>query len=423
MLDAQAVSEGLLSADAIRGALDKGLAKKFTGRNVLVLIPDHTRSLPLPQLFRMIVEVLGDCGKLDFMVALGTHPPLDEAAMLKLVGITREERLTHYGWVGLHNHAWDKPDALTQVGTLTVDRIKEIAGDAWHPSLGGDVPVRINKTINDYDHIVILGPTFPHEVVGFSGGAKYLFPGISGAEMINVTHWLSAMITIRKVIGIKHTPVRAMIEAAAEMVKTPVTLVSMVVVSGQGAHQGEGLAGVFVGSLKEAWNAAADLAAKRLITWVEKPYTRVLAAAAPMYDELWTAGKAMYKTEPAVSDGGEIVIYAPHLETVSQVHGKWLYEVGYHPVEYFLKQWDKFKHVPLGVLAHSTHVRGGGSFENGVEKARIKVILASKISAEDCKKLSLGYLDPAKVKPEDWQGKDGALYVPKAGEILYRVKV
>lgn len=415
MLDAQSVSEGLLSADAIRAALDKGLARKFTGRNVLVLIPDHTRSLPLPQLFRMMVEVLGDCGRLDFMVALGTHPSLDENSMLKLVGLTREERLTHYGWVGLHNHAWDKPDALTQIGTLTVDRVKELVGDAWHPSLGGDVPVRINKSINDYDQIIILGPTFPHEVVGFSGGAKYLFPGISGAEMINVTHWLSAMITIRKVIGVKHTPVRAMIEAAAEMVKTPVTLVSMTVV-------GEGLAGVFVGTLKEAWSAAADLAAKRLITWVDKPYTRVLAAAAPMYDELWTAGKAMYKTEPAVSDGGEIVIYAPHLETVSQVHGKWLYEVGYHPVEYFLKQWDKFKHVPLGVLAHSTHVRGGGTFENGVEKARIKVILSSRISAEDCKKLSLGYLDPAKVKVADWQGKDGSLYVPKAGEVLYRVK-
>lgn len=415
MLDAQAISEGLLSADAIRAALDKGLAKKFTGKKVLVLIPDHTRTIPLPQLFRMVVEILGDCSKLDFLVALGTHPPLEEESIYKLVGVSREERLTRYGWIGLHNHAWDKHDALVQIGTLTADRIKEIAGAAWHPSLGGDVPVRINKSVNDYDQIVILGPTFPHEVVGFSGGAKYLFPGISGAELINVTHWLGALISIRKIIGIKDTPVRAMINAAAEMVKTPVTLVSMVVVN-------EGLAGLFVGSLKEAWNAAADLASQRLITWVDKPYTRVLAAAPPMYDELWTAGKAMYKTEPAVSDGGEIVIYAPHLDTVSRVHGKWLYEAGYHPTEYFLKQWDKFKHIPLGVLAHSSHVRGGGTFENGVEHARIKVILASKISADDCKKLSLGYLDPKSIRVEDWQGKDGSLHVPKAGEILFRVK-
>ncbi|MEO8394353.1 MAG: lactate racemase domain-containing protein, partial [Chloroflexota bacterium] len=282
---------------------------------------------------------------------------------------------------------------------------------------GGEVPVRINKRIKDYDQIIILGPTFPHEVVGFSGGAKYLFPGISGPEMINVTHWLGALLTIRKIIGVKETAVRAMIDAAAEFVKTPVTLASLVVV-------GDGLAGVFVGSLKEAWNAAADLSSKRHITWVDKPFKKVLAFAPPMYDELWTAGKAMYKTEPAVGDGGEIIIYAPHLDKISDVHGKYIYEVGYHPLAYFLNQWDKYKTIPLGVLAHSTHVRGGGTFENGVEKARIKVTLASKISEADCKKLSLGYLDPNSIKVADYQGKEseGILYLAKAGEMLYRVK-
>ncbi len=417
MLDAQATSETLLSAEAIRGALDKGLGKKYAGKKVLVLIPDHTRTIPLPQLFRMMVEVLGNASKLDFMVALGTHPPLDETALLKLVGLTREERLTKYGWVGLYNHAWDQPDALVQIGTITQAKVKEIAGAVWHETLGGDVPVRINKRVQDYDQIIILGPTFPHEVVGFSGGAKYLFPGISGAEMINVTHWLGALLTIRKIIGVKDTPVRAMLNVAAEMVKTPVTLVSVVVV-------GDGLAGVFVGSLREAWEAAADLSSKRHITWVEKPFKKVLAFAPPMYDELWTAGKAMYKTEPAVSDGGEIIIYAPHLETVSHVHGKYLNQIGYHPLDYFLKQWEKYKDIPLGVLAHSTHVRGGGTYTDGVEKARIKVTLASKISAEECRKLSLGYLDPRSIKLEEWQGKEkeGILYVAKAGEMLYRVK-
>jgi lactate racemase len=417
MLDAQATSEKLLSESEIRTALDKGMAKKFSSKKVLVLIPDHTRTMPLPQLFRMMVEVLGDASKLDFMVALGTHPPLDEAALLKLVGLTREERLTKYGWVGITNHTWDQPEALVQLGTITQDRVKEIAGSAWHETLGGDIPIRINKRVQDYDHIVILGPTFPHEVVGFSGGAKYLFPGISGAEIINVSHWLGALISILKIIGVKDTPVRRLISAAADMVKTPITLVSLVVV-------GEGLAGIFVGDLREAWSTAADLSSKRHITWVEKPFQRVLAFAPPMYDELWTGGKAMYKTEPAVADGGEIVIYAPHLDTLSVVHGKYLDRIGYHPLAYFLKQWDKFKDVPLGVLAHSTHVRGGGTFEDGVEKPRIKVTLASRISAEDCKKLSLGYMDPTSVKIEEWQGKEkeGILYVPKAGEMLYRVK-
>ncbi len=421
MLDAEAVAEAkggaVLTESQIRAALDKALGGKFREARILVLIPDHTRTIPLPLLFKLVVDILHDAGRLDFMVALGTHPPLEEASFLKLLGITRDERLKQYGWVRLLNHGWDQDNVLTEIGTLTQDRIKEIAGKAWHPSLGGDVPVRINRHIFEYDRIIILGPTFPHEVVGFSGGAKYLFPGISGPEMINVSHWLGALLKIPNVIGVKETPVRAMIRAAAAMVKTPVTLVSLVVTK-------EGIAGMFAGEMREAWSAAADLSAQRHVKVVEKPFQRVLAAANPIYDELWTAGKAVYKTEMVVADGGEVVIFAPQLDTVSRVHGEIIRAIGYHPLDYFLNQWDKFKDYPLGVLAHSTHVRGGGTFVNGVEAPRIKVTLASKIPEDECKKLSLGYLDPASIKIAEWEGKEaeGILYVPNAGEILYRLK-
>jgi lactate racemase len=407
----------LLSAEAIRDTLAAGLGGKFTGARVLVLIPDHTRTLPLPQLFGMVTEIMADTKQLDFMVALGTHPPLDDAALCKLVGITPEERREKYARVGLLNHAWDNPDALKQIGTLTVDQIKQIAGEAWHPSLGGDVPVRINRLALEYDQIIILGPTFPHEVVGFSGGAKYLFPGISGPDMINVTHWLGALITILDTIGVETTPVRDMIHAAAALVSTPILLVSMVVV-------GEGLAGLFIGDHLEAYHAAAQISSQRHIRWVDKPYQQVLSWSPPMYDELWTGAKAMYKLEAAIADGGEVIVYAPHLDTVSHVHGKYIYQAGYHVRDYFLKQWDKFKDVPAGVLAHSTHLKGSGTFENGVEYPRINVTLSSKISAEDCKILNLGYRDPAQINPQEWANREseGILFVPKAGEILYRLK-
>ncbi|HXD10134.1 MAG TPA: hypothetical protein VN653_08735, partial [Anaerolineales bacterium] len=167
-----------------------------------------------------------------------------------------------------------------------------------------------------------------------------------------------------------------------------------------------------------------DLSAERHIRWVNKPFQRVLSCAPSMYDELWTGAKAMYKLEPAVALGGEVVIYAPHLEVVSRVHGKYIYEVGYHILPYFLHDWEHFKHIPLGALAHSTHLRGSGVMENGIEKPNVRVTLASKISAEDCARLNLGYLDPVKVNVDEWEHRenDGVLYVPKAGEILYRLK-
>jgi len=418
MIEAKAIAEnGLLSQEAIRATLEKGLAQKFIGEKVLVLIPDHTRSLPLPFLFRSLVDILRNTKQLDFMVALGTHPPLNEENLNKLVGITAEKRTTIFKHIGLLNHEWNIPSALTSLGIIEQDEIKQIAGKNWHSSLPNEVNIRINKAALEYDHILILGPTFPHEVVGFSGGAKYLFPGISGADMINATHWLGALAGVVGTIGIKDTPVRTMIHAAAERLRTPVTLIALTV-------EGHELSGLFIGDHLSAWGEAADLSAQRHIRWVDKPFQRVLSCAPSMYDELWTGAKAMYKLEPAIALGGEVVIYAPHLDVVSHVHGKYIYNVGYHILPYFLNDWERFKNIPLGVLAHSTHLRGSGVMENGIEKPNVRVTLASKISAEDCAQLNLGYIDPLKISVDEWKDREdeGVLYVPKAGEILFRMK-
>jgi lactate racemase len=406
----------LLTDDDVRNTLGV-LEGQFANQRLLVLIPDHTRSLPLPFLFRSLVEVLREAKQLDFMVALGTHPPLSEESIHRLVDITAEERNTIFRHIGLLNHTWDTPSALASLGVIERDEIRQISGKNWHASLPNEVNIRINKAALEYDHILILGPTFPHEVAGFSGGAKYLFPGISGPDMINATHWLGALAEVVGTIGIRDTPVRAMIHAAAARLQTPLTLIALVV-------EGKGLSGLFIGDHLSAWKQAADLSAERHIQWVDEPFQRVLSCAPAMYDELWTGAKAMYKLEPAVALGGEVVIYAPHLDVVSHVHGKYIYEVGYHILPYFLSDWGRFQHIPLGVLAHSTHLRGSGVMENGTEKPNVRVTLASKISAEDCTRLNLGYLDPATIDVDEWKDKEseGVLYVPRAGEILYRLK-
>ena len=418
MLTAAAqATTGTLSDDAIRQTVLAGLEGRFTGQRVLVLIPDRTRTLPLPPLFRLVVDALRDARQVDVMVALGTHLPLDDESLNALVGISSDERATTFSHIRLLNHAWDNPDALATIGTITQDRVKALAGEVWHPSLGGDVPVRINRAAVEADHVLIIGPTFPHEVVGFSGGAKYLWPGISGPEMINVTHWLGALITVLHTIGIEDTPMRRMIHAAADMLPTPVTLMALVV-------DGGALAGIHIGSLLEAHHASAQLSAQRHIVWLDRPYRRVLSHAPAMYDELWTGAKAMYKLEPGIADGGEVIVYAPHLREISEVHGAHIRRVGYHVRDYFLKQWDRFADVPLGVLAHSTHLKGAGTYHNGIETPRIRVTLASQIPPEACAAINLGYLDPASIDVRDWQGREeeGVLYVPKAGETLYRMK-
>ncbi|HEX5083888.1 MAG TPA: lactate racemase domain-containing protein [Blastocatellia bacterium] len=398
-----------LTAPALSGA---GL----DGKRVLVIIPDGTRTAPIPMMFRLFHESLKERGAaLDFLIALGTHQPMSEDAINRLVGITPEERMTRYALVNIFNHRWDEPDQLVELGEISENEIAEITGGLLRQS----VKVRLNKLLFDYDQIVVCGPTFPHEVVGFSGGNKYFFPGVSGAEVINFSHWLGAVITSYEVIGTSYTPVRRVIDRAASLIRLPKLCFSMVV-------KGEEMVGLYIGSPEEAYEEAARLSSQVHIKWVERPFKRVLSVMPHMYDDIWTASKGMYKLEPAIADGGEVIIYAPHIDEISYTHGRVLDEIGYHVRDYFVKQWDRFKNYPWGVVAHSTHLRGVGTYdaETAVETPRIKVTLATKIPRERCERVNLGYLDPETINIDEWKGREdeGILLVPKAGEMLYRLK-
>jgi lactate racemase len=416
MLLGAGYENGVLAESEIRQLTLEALSRaRLDGKRVLVIIPDGTRTAPIPLMFRLFHGCLGGTvAALDYLIALGTHQLMTEDAINRLVGVTAEQRAKEYARTRVFNHRWDLPDTFVTVGNISAGEIEEISGGLMHEA----VDVRVNRLIFDYDQIIVCGPTFPHEVVGFSGGNKYFFPGIGGASVINFSHWLGAVITNYEVIGTRYTPVRRVIDRAAGCIDRPKLCFSMVV-------KDHDLAGLFVGSPEEAYEAAADLSAKVHITRVAKPFRRVLSVMPGMYDDIWTAAKGMYKLEPAVADGGEVVVYAPHIDEISYTHGRLLDEIGYHVRDYFLKQWDKFKHYPGGILAHSTHLRGLGTYDpvTGCESPRIQVTLATAIPEERCRRVNLGYLDPANIDPADWKGREdeGILMVPKAGEMLYRL--
>jgi len=412
--------DAFLAETEVRDIVGQAAAQMdLDGRHVLVIIPDGTRTMPMPLMFHVFEEMLGPrVAALDYLVALGTHQPMSDAQLGKLVGRPVIDGTVEGARQGIRrsrifNHEWANQANFRTIGVIPAREIGEISGGL----MAQDVPVALNKLIFDYDQLIICGPVFPHEVVGFSGGTKYLFPGIAGPEIIHFTHWLGAVITSYQVIGSGYTPVRAVIDRAAAFIGRPIVCFGLVV-----TH--DGLRGLYFGSAQEAWEAASALSAQVHITWVDRPYRRVLSIMPEMYDDLWTAAKGMYKLEPAIADGGEVVIYAPHITEVSYTHGRIIDEIGYHCRDYFLKQWEQFKDYPAGVLAHSTHVKGLGTYDaaTGVETPRIQVTLATRIPSARCARINLGYLDPATIRLEDWQGREGILVVPQAGEMLYRVK-
>lgn len=388
--------------------------KNLDGKRVLAIIPDYTRSGPIDMMFRVVYKLIAERVKLlDFIIALGTHPPMSGDQIYKLVGITKDQHIHLYPKARFFSHDCKNSEHLKLAGTFSEDEIAEISGGL----LRKRVDVTINKMAYDYDLLLIIGTTFPHEAMGYSGGHKYLFPGISGEEITNTFHWIAALITIPVFIGTKNTPMRELVEKAATFIPVERMCINLVVME----HD---LQGIYIGPPEETFPAAADLSNKIHIIYKDHPFKHVLSCALPMYRDIWIAGKCMYKVESVVADGGELTIYAPHINHLSSVHGHFIEKTGYHVRDYFIKQWDKFKDIPWGILAHSSYVKGIGTFEDGIEKPRINVVLATRIPEEYCKKINLGYRDPSSINLNDWEDREDEdiLYIPKAGEMLYLLK-
>lgn len=381
-------------------------------RRVTVVVPDATRTAPMRALFPAIAAALRSAARVDVVIALGTHPPMSADAIDAMLGMAGEERSALFPNVHVHNHRWDDPMTIMPAGIIEASEASRLTDGV----IAHDVPVRINRLVQQADHVILCGPVFPHEVAGFSGGAKYLFPGVAGPEIIDFTHWLGALATSMATIGVIDTPVRRVIHRAAEYVNPPVSCLTL-------ALSGSDVFGAWFGEHQDAFEAAAAMSATLNIVWVDRPYLRVLSIPAKRYQDMWTAAKAIYKTEPVVADGGEIVVYAPWLRETSITHGELIDRVGYHVRDYFTAQPERFGDVPGRILAHSTHVKGSGTFDpaTDIETPRVRVVFATGISQARTTRLGLSYLDPDLIDQDAWE-RAGCLVVHDAGEKLYRIR-
>ncbi|HTY57571.1 MAG TPA: lactate racemase domain-containing protein, partial [Bacteroidota bacterium] len=388
-----------IDAPAVRDLCSEALGRlDLRDKRVLVLIPDHTRHAPIGMFFRALYDVLGSEVKcLDYLVATGTHRAMEEERLYRHIGITKQEHREVFTKVRLLAHEHDNPAALRTIGTIPAAEIRSLTGGLFDQA----IPVSVNRAVLEYDHVIIVSPVVPHEAMGFAGGNKYFFPGVGGLDIIETFHWLAAVITNPAVNGVKDTPTRRVIDRAAKFLTVPRTCFAFTV------DDTDRLASLFAGTPEEAWSHAADSSAGLHIRYLDAPVRKVLAVTPGIYEELWVGGKAMYKLEPVVADGGELIIYGPQIREISFVHGEAIRRIGYHVRDYFLGQWEKFRDEPKLILAHSTNVRGVGTYAGGIERPRITVTLATGIPEELCRAVNLGYADPASIDIEAWRRKPG----------------
>jgi nickel-dependent lactate racemase len=380
-----------------------------------VIVPDGTRSVPLARVMPAVHRALaGRARSITVLIALGTHAPMSEEALGTLLGYEQGHLEDTYPAFTVVNHAWDDESQIADLGEIPAERITELTG-----GLLTDTPMRvqINRLCVESDVNLVVGPVFPHEVVGFSGGNKYFFPGCSVHDVIDISHWVGALITASRIIGaLGITPVRELIDAAVDRIDAEKLCLSMV------SHGSEELYAMSFGTTEQAWAACAKIAALTHIEYDEKPFQRIVAIMPEMYEDIWTGAKGFYKLEPVCADGGEVIIYAPHITEVAAMHPG-LRTIGYHNIEYFTKQWDRFGSHPWGELAHSTHVTGLGTYEveTGEERNRVRRSFATRIPPEVCAAYNVPYVDPDSLDLDALRADPDTLVVDHAGEVLHRL--
>ncbi|WP_436534501.1 lactate racemase domain-containing protein [Actinoplanes sp. HUAS TT8] len=409
MAESIGAPEGIIDDFDVRAfVLDRLASEELDGARVCVIVPDATRSCPLPLLLGAVHEALhGRAAAVTVLIALGTHAPMSEEQLAKHLG-------GPYEGFDIRNHEWWLPETLVSLGEISAERVAQLSEGRMRQA----IDVTLNRAVVEHDVCLVIGPVFPHEVVGFSGGNKYFFPGIAGQEIIDFSHWLGALISSAEIIGTRGiTPVRALIDEAAAMIPARRLALCLVVESGRGA-----LHAASFGAPEDAWAACADVSAQTHVRYLDAPVRRVVSIIPEKYDDMWTGAKGFYKVEPIVADGGEVIIYAPHITRISAMHPE-IEQLGYHCRDYFVKQWDRFSDQHWGVLAHSTHLRGAGTWDPVAgERPRVTVTLATGIPESVVRGANLDYLDPRAVDLDALAADPSTFVVPQAGEILFRLR-
>jgi nickel-dependent lactate racemase len=408
-----------LSDSDLRKIVEQVLENVQSGVRVLAIVPDKTRDDNTHLLFPMASQVLAarKVAKLDVLIAQGTHAPMSDAQKREKIGASPA---TTPNLGKIFDHAWDKPEALVTLGELSGDRIAQLTGGLMHDA----VPVQLNALLAPgvYDLVLVFGATMPHEVAGFAGGAKYFFPGVAGPGLTHMTHWLGAMAEIENVIGRVETPTRRVIEAAAEFVRTPI--ISFTSVSTRD-ETGFHTYALFAGDIRKAIRRGAEISRQIHIKYTGRKYRRIIALLDKHYDEMWVGGKASYKLGGIIEQGGDLIIYAPHLNQISATHGKLIEKYGYAPLESVREMVEGSPELRanLAIAAHLAHVSYSGSRNaEGQVVPRFRITLASAVPEDVCRRVNLGYMDPRKFNLSDYENDPDTKIVEDAGRDLYLVK-
>ncbi len=394
----------VISDEFLRSTLADFYARKQPKR-VLALPPDQTRfDSRAGDITDITYELLGD-RLVDIMPALGTHEPMNEKQLSKMFPNTPQHLFRPHHW---------RNDVVT-LGEIEKEFVSQVTegmyATAWK--------AQCNKLLlhGNHDLIVSIGQVVPHEVIGMANYTKNIFVGVGGAEGINESHYLSALYGMERVMGRCDTPLRRILNEAADRFCTNMPIVYILTVIDSQPDGSKVMRGLYIGDSHDIFEQAGELSAQvNCFRLEEAPRTMVVYMNPEKYSKTWIANKAIYRTRMAIGDGGRLVIIAPGVKTfgedpeVDRLIRKYGYMTTPEVLEAVAKNDDL--RANLSAAAHLIH----GSTEN-----RFHVTYATDLlSAEQIQSVRYDH-SPVAPTVDEYLGEprpDG-WYSSKSGESFY----
>ncbi|QDU60091.1 hypothetical protein Pan216_09280 [Planctomycetes bacterium Pan216] len=408
---AEYIAEGsettIIDEAKARRLIDEMLAQLGPLNRVLILPPDITRYHSWAgKLTQLLYQSLDSGAHVEIMPTIGTHFPMSDSEIEKMYSGIPRDRFRDHDW----RHG------LARLGVVPGEKIHELSGGR----LDYPINIEVNPLLveGDWDAILSVGQLVPHEVIGIANHAKNVFVGVGGADTINKTHYLGAVVGMESIMGRAANPVRAVFEYASEHFADELPITYLLTVRGRDSEAGLVTRGLYAGNDTECFYRGAKLCQQANLNLLDEPLPKVVVYLEPEeFKSTWLGNKAVYRTRMAIADDGELIVLAPGVREFGEDPeiDRLIRKYGYRGIPKTLANVAENPELAqnLSAAAHLMH----GSSED-----RFKITYCpGHLSQEEIEGVNFAYADLAtmaeRYNPETLT--DGINQLPDGEEIFY----
>ncbi len=291
----------------IREAIEHPIGIKLSqlvdeSKRVCIISDDISRSTPVDRVLKVLLPYLIKLGvkkeNIFFVMALGSHRLMTEEEIKSKLGT---EVVSDYP---VFQSAFKSPEELLYLGNTEEDGI----------------PITISKVVMDSDVRIGIGNIVPHNTLGWSGGCKILFPGVTSEDTVCKFHLRAMMRSDEIIFGNPNNSIRLDLERWTKLIG--LSYIINTVLTGTGRIY-KVVAGDYVQAHRQGVKYAEDVYA---VAVPERPDI-VVVDSHPSDCDFWQGTKGFNPANVLLEEGGTALLISPFYEGVGP-HREYPYMIG-----------------------------------------------------------------------------------------------